>query len=215
MTLVSTSLWYLPLAAATVLFFVFTPILAWQIFKRVTGEPTEVEIFNVKIKTPYVSAAMTVIGIAGMVFVIPKIAAEGKVRVTAVELSLDGRTGPDTLDWHTRCPATVALTGTITAIGKGTVTYQFIRSIGTQGDQVTRTPAASVDFSGNKTATITDKVVVPFPEGRYYYTDVLKITDPGTRESDPVGFFVTCDQTAEPAPPEMGPPPNVTAPPGE
>lgn len=214
MDVVSASLWYLPLAAFVLIFLVFTPVLVWQITKRVTEGTTEVDAFGLKIKTPYASLAMSLVGIGGMVYVIPMISAEQKVRVTDVALAVDGRTGPNVLTWHTPCPATVTLSGTITALGEGTVTYRFIRSIGTQGDQVTRTPAATVDFGGRKTATVTDKVVVPFPKGTYYYTDVLKITDPGARETDPVGFTVWCDPTTKPAPQGMPPPPEVTPPGG-
>jgi hypothetical protein len=138
---------------------------------------------------------------------------QNRVRVTDLAISLKGGgIGPNAMTWHTPCPVTVDLTGNITAIGEGTVTYKFIYKIGLDGID-TPTETMSVDFDGpSKTIPVAGKITVPFPEGEYYYTAYLKITDPGDRQSEPVGFTMWCDPNTEPAPLDMHPPPIVEPP---
>ena len=138
---------------------------------------------------------------------------QNRVRVTDLSLSVkDGGIGPDALTWHTRCPVEVYLTGNISAIGEGTVAYEFIYKVGLDGIE-TPTGTMSVDFDGpSKTIPVTGKIVVSFPDGTYYQTAYLKITDPGDRQSEPVGFTVWCDIKAEPAPFGIHPPPIVEPP---
>jgi hypothetical protein len=207
------SLWYLLVAAGVVFCVVFTPVLVWQILRRVTSGSTKVSILGAKFESPYASLVMSLVGVALIAYAIPKISDEQRVRVTNVTLALDGRTGPDALLWRTLCPATVRLTGTITGHGRGTVTYEFVRRQGIDGAPV-RSRSDTVDFDGKQSISVTDSVDVTPPEGRFYYTDVLKITDPGGRESEPVGFTVWCDPTTDRAPPGMPPPPTVKPPGG-
>ena len=153
-------------------------------------------------------------GVLGVIAYVILSLSEGqrnRVRVTDVAISVeDGLVGPRALYWHTQCPVEVRLTGSISAVGEGPVTYKFFHKMGLDGVEVP-SQTMSVDFDGpSKTIPVTGKVTVTFPEGEYYFTAYLKIADPGDRQSEPVGFTVLCDPTAEPAP--YNPPPLVEPP---
>lgn len=206
------SLWYLLLIPSVLMLLLFGGVLAWQILKKVTGGDTEVEFLGFKAKSPYVSAVMCIVG-AGLAYTsITQINEENRVRVVNVSLSVDGRTGANVLTWNTRCPATVRLTGSITAVGRGPVSYQFVRKQGLYGEERTTRPMI-VNFDGPGTISVVDNVIVPFPEGQYYYTDALRIVDPGDRQSEPVGFTVWCNPNTPPPPEGMPPPPDILTPP--
>ena len=110
------NLWYFLLIPGILMLLVFGGVLIWQILKQVTGADTEVEILGIKAKSPYVSAVMSVVGIVLVYTSITQINAENKVRVTNVDLSIDGRTGTNVLTWKTRCPVDVTLTGSISMV---------------------------------------------------------------------------------------------------
>ena len=190
----------------------FGYLLFWQVIKRNNDSSSEVKFLGIEVKSPYISAVMFLVAVFLLYTSINQINAESKVRVTDVFLSVDGRTGPNVLTWNTPCPATVRLTGSISAVGKGTVSYQFVRKIGLYGDE-TPGRVMTVDFSGTGTIPVIDNVTVPFPEGEYYYTDSLKIIDPGNLQSEPVGFTVWCNPNTPPPPVNMPPPPDVDMPP--
>jgi len=208
------SVWLIPLAAGAILFLVGLPLLIWQVVRAVTAGTTEVEILGFKVKSPYASIVLIVIGGAFIWFSTDKLAEEGRLQVVDAKVAIDGRSGANVLEWTTTCPATVEVTGVIAATGRGTVTYEFIRQLGLDG-QEEPSQHATVDFSGTKSVTVTDVVVIPFPEGTYYYQVVLHVVGPTERRSDAVGFTVTCDSDAEGMPPGMPPPPSIgVGPPG-
>ena len=205
------SVWLIPLAVAFVMLVVAIPLFVWQVLRAVTAGSTEVEFLGFKAKSPYVSFALLVFG-AGMAWVsVEKLAEENRIQVVDAKVHVDGRYGADTLYWHTPCPATVEVTGVISATGRGTVTYEFIRQIGIDG-QETPGRTYTLDFTEAGSRNVTDQVVVPFPEGEYYYSDVLHVVGPTERRSDPVGFTVWCDPNTERAPQGMPPPPSVAPP---
>ena len=202
------SVWLLPLAVAGALLLVGLPLLVWQVIRAATAGSTEVEILGIKVKSPYVSIVLVIVGAGFVWFSAERLAEESRVQIVDAKVSVDGRFGPDVLYWHTPCPATVEVTGVISATGRGTVTYEFIRQIGIDG-QETPTHTATLDFTEAGSRIVVDQVVVPFPVGTYYYSDVLHIVGPTERRSEPVGFTVWCDPDTEPAPPGMPPPPSV------
>lgn len=157
--------------------------------------------------------SIAVVGIGAYVVISLTQGQQNHVRVTDLSISVkDGGIGPNAITWHTPCPVVVDLAGNISAIGDGTVTYKFIYKIGMDGIE-TSTETMSVDFDGpSKTIPVAGKIVVSFPEGKYYYTAYLKITDPGDRQSEPVGFTMWCDPNTESAPIEVPPPPDVQPP---
>ncbi len=206
------SVWLVPMGVGAVLLVAGLPLLVWQVLRAVTAGSTEVEILGIKVKSPYVSLILIIVGTGVIWFSAEKLAEENRLQVVDANVSVDGRFGANVLEWHTPCPATVEVTGVISATGRGTVTYEFIRQIGIDG-QETPTQPSTVDFTEAGSVSVTDQVVVPFPEGRYYYSDVLHVVGPTERRSEAVGFTVWCDPFTQPAPPGMPPPPSV-GPPG-
>jgi hypothetical protein len=205
------SLWYVPLSLGVLMFLVGLPLIVWQVIKGVTTGVTEIEAFGIKVKSPYVSAAVLLAGAALVYVSVGRAYEDTAVKVGEAAVSVDGRSGPNTLDWHTPCPATVEVGGTISAVGRGTVTYQFLRKVGLNG-QEEPSQIRSVDFTATGTIAVVDRVTVPVPEGQFYYTDTLRIISPSERRSEPVGFTVWCDPNAGTMPPGMPPPPSVSAP---
>lgn len=133
------------------------------------------------------------------------------VSVMDVAASLEGRTGNNVMELSTACPVTVRVTGEVTAEGTGYVKYQFVRKVSVYGEELYTEPQ-TIHFNGAlKTISVYDNVPVPYNDLRsYYFSDYLRILEPGNRDSEPVGFTIMCNPDATPAPSNMPPPPQLT-----
>lgn len=86
-----------------------------------------------------------------------------------------------------QCPVTIKFSGSITAKGKGTVTYTFIRSDGATG------PVISLDFEDGETKSVSTTWTLSLPQ--YGEWMAIKVLSPNELQSDKANFKGTCLKT--------------------
>jgi hypothetical protein len=171
---------------------------------------TELEVAGVKLKTTSVGTGLVAVGLVAVGFagVQSLKSDQNRVRITGVSASTAGR--PNVVYGPTPCPLEVPVEGRIEATGTGTVSYRFIVASGVSQSEERR-PQRSLPFSGGGSKAVTDRLVVPIPEGEFAYRVSVEIMSPSEGErSNAVDIRGTCDPTADPPPPT---PPPVVAPP--
>lgn len=171
---------------------------------------TELDVGGMKLKTTSVGTGLVAVGLVAVGFAGVQLlkSDQARVRITGLSASTAGQ--PSVVYGPTPCPLEIPIDGRIEATGTGAVTYRFVVAHGIDLTEEPR-PQRTLEFSNGGSKEVTDRLIVPIPEGEFAYRVSVEVTSPSEGErSNSVDIRGTCDPTAAPPPPT---PPPVVAPP--